>query len=375
MNKIIFAICLILLSIIIILAIRYDFDKPPIKVGFIAGLSGKTSELGVSERAGALHAVEEINEAGGLKGRLLELIIKDDHNDPETALKGDRELIREGVVAIIGHATSTMSSAAVHLINQEKILMIAPTASTTKLSGIDDYFIRITPVSDAEMSALAKVAINKLGLKSVAVIYDLSNKGLTETNLENFQTSYELLQGKVSAKIPFISGKTNEFSKLIQKTLGSNSDGIFLLAGSIDAALICQQVRKLNSDIPIITIGWATTSDLIQHGGKAVEDLKFVQVIDINSQNPKFQKFAKQLKKKFQREPNFGAMYAYQAVYMLYEAMKHAPNLNSETLKNYIIKRKSFPGLQNDVVIDEFGDSQGNFMLFTIKNGKFIKEN
>ncbi len=349
-------------------------SEQPIKIGFVAGLSGRMSELGVSERAGALLAVEEINASGGINGRLLELIVKDDQNDPEVALRVDQELIDEEVVAIIGHATSTMSLAVIPLINQQEMLLIAPTASTPRLSGLDDFFIRITPVSDAEMTAIAEFAMHNFKLNTMSVIYDLANKDLTETNLNDFQSAYESLSGTVASTITFTSGTNTSFSTLVTPLKDTKPDGILILAGSIDAALISQQIRKLDTDTPIFMAGWATTTDLIQHGGQAVEGINFVQVVDMNSQEPAFVAFAEKLETTFNLEPNFGAIYAYQAVYMLYTAMQNTTDYEAATLKRAIIEQQIFPGLQNDLVIDEFGDPTGNFKLFTIKDGIFVKE-
>ncbi len=362
-----------IISVLLMLLVHGCASEQTIKIGFVAGLSGRMSELGISERAGALLAVEEINAAGGVNGRRLELIIKDDQNDPEVALRVDQELIDEQVIAIIGHATSTMSLAVVPFINQQEMLMIAPTASTTRLSGLDDFFIRITPVSDAEMTAIAELAIHKLKLNTMSVIYDLANKDLTETNLNDFQAAYENLSGTVVSTIPFTSGPNASFSTLVTPLEDTKPEGILILAGSIDAALICQQLRKLDTATPIFMAGWATTADLIQHGGQAVEGIKYVQVVDMNSQEPAFVAFAEKLESSFHLEPNFGAIYAYQAVYMLYTAMQKTSDYDAKSLKRAIIEQRVFPGLQNDLVIDEFGDPTGNFKLFTIKDGMFVK--
>ncbi len=348
-------------------------DKTPIKIGLVAGLSGRMSELGGAERSGALLAVEEINAAGGIQGRRVELIIKDDRNDPDIALQVDKELIEEGVAAIIGHATSTMSLAVTSFINQQNMLMISPTTSTMRLSGRDDFFIRITPVSDAEMKALAGVAAQHLNVKTVGVIYDLANKALTENNLTAFQTAYQELSGAIISRSSFTSGTDTSFFELVRQLLNANPDGILILAGSIDAALMCQQIRKIDPYIPILMTGWATTADLVQHGGQAVEGIHYVQVVDMNSQAPAFLQFAEKLKNAFKLEPDFGAMYAYQAVYMLHTVLKKGVNAEPKSLRDAIIEHKVFPGLQHDVVIDEFGDAQGHFELFRIQDGKFVK--
>ena len=77
--------------------------KPPVKLGFVGGLTGKLSDMGTAVRNGVILAVEEANKEGGINGRQIVLITRDDKNDPEIALAVDRELINEGVVAIIGH--------------------------------------------------------------------------------------------------------------------------------------------------------------------------------------------------------------------------------------------------------------------------------
>ena len=233
-------------------------NKKFIKIGFVAGITGRVSELGISERAGATLAVNEINEAGGINGRLIELIVKDDQNDAERALEVDKELIDEGVVAIIGHATSTMTKAVVPLINKKNILLISPTASTTDLSGIDDFLVRITPLSDAEMKALAKLA-NNLNIQKIAVIYDLSNMSLVENNLKFFRKYYKKNpNNKIISETSFTSKTEFEFFPIVKKAIDYNPDGIFILVSSVDTAQVCQQIRKIDKKLPIFSIGWAS---------------------------------------------------------------------------------------------------------------------
>ena len=72
-------------------------NTQPIKVGFVGGLTGRHSDLGITGRDGVIFAVEEINRAGGLNGRSVVLVIRDDKQDPEVARQVDKELIEENV--------------------------------------------------------------------------------------------------------------------------------------------------------------------------------------------------------------------------------------------------------------------------------------
>lgn len=113
------------------------FKKKPVKIGFIGGLTGRVADLGTSGRDGVLLAVEEQNGKGGINGSPIELIIKNDRHDAETAKKVAMKLIDEGVTAVIGNMTSSMSVVTVPLINEHKVLMISPTTSTNSLTGQD----------------------------------------------------------------------------------------------------------------------------------------------------------------------------------------------------------------------------------------------
>jgi len=124
----------------------------PIRIGFVGGSSGRVADLGISGRDGAILAVEQQNLAGGINGREIRLIIRDDQHNPETAAKVDNELIDEGVLAIIGHMTSDMSMVGVKVANERGVLMLSPTTATDELSGMDDNFFRI----NASISVLSR---------------------------------------------------------------------------------------------------------------------------------------------------------------------------------------------------------------------------
>lgn len=115
-------------------------SRNPIPVGFAGPLSGSSSDLGVQGRNGATLAIEEINEAGGIAGRPLELIARDDWNDPDLVPLLNTELVEEGVVATIGHMTSAPSVVAAALGERGRVLHISPTASAPDLSSRDDLF-------------------------------------------------------------------------------------------------------------------------------------------------------------------------------------------------------------------------------------------
>jgi branched-chain amino acid transport system substrate-binding protein len=341
-----------------------------IKVGFVGGLTGRTSDLGTAGRNGVIYAVEEKNASGGLLGRPVELIVKDDRQDPEAAVQADRQLIDEGVIAIIGHMTSAMSLAAKPLIDEKKMFMISPTSSTTALSGQKDFFFRVVESVADEARTLAEFAHQKQAVKSLAVIYDLANAVYTEDYYASFKKRFEQLGGRISITQTFTSGKSPPFSEIIKKSRDSQPGGLFILANASDTAMFCQQAAKIGWKIPRIVAGWAMTEDLPALGGKSVEGVRALVTYDAESQEPKSREFVRLFRERFGKKPGFPAVCSYSAARVLFDAYERAGGEKAK-LRETIVNQRTFMGLQGEIVFDEYGDAHNQKYLTTILNGQF----
>lgn len=364
-----YRLALLILVSLVSAAIGCEKKENPIKVGFVGGLTGRLSDLGTAGRNSVILAVEEINSRGGVNGRPVELIIKDDKQDPDVALRVDRELVNEGVVAIIGHMTSTMSMAVLPFINKEKVLMISPTTSTNKVTGIDDYFIRVISPNKSETDHLVRHAFKVMGLRKMAGVYDLSNRAYTEGYLNNFRDEFQALGGKVSHVKTFTSGRDVDFVKLADSLLKPAPDGVLIVTGGPDAAMISQRIRVTGSKVPIITCGWAMTADFIHDGGPAVEGVVFSQLLNRGSRHKAYLEFRKRFEERFGEEPNFAAAHGYEAAHALFRALSE--NADAEELKAAILQQDMFEGVQGDFKVDKYGDPQRKRFLITVENGQF----
>jgi len=345
-------------------------DKTLSKMGFVGTLTGKGSDLGSKGRNGVMLAVEETNRLGGINGRPFYLITKDDRQDPQTALKVDQELIDEGVVVIIGHMTSTMSEVVLPLINEQKVLMISPTTSTNKLTGIDDYFLRVMNPNTQLTNLKANYAFRNLKLRRIATIYDLSNRAYSEDYAANFKSEFERLGGKVIATDSFRSGPDVIFKNIAKEILKAKPDGLLIVAGAVDTAMTCQHVRMAGSKIQILISGWAQTPDLLHHGGPAVEGIIATMYVDHDSTAKSFVEFKERFRARFgQGEPTFAVVFGYEAVMVLKEALsKHA---DPRELKDTILKQRVFQGLQGVFEIDSYGDAKRKVYIVTVHKNRF----
>jgi branched-chain amino acid transport system substrate-binding protein len=346
--------------------------KDPIKIGFAGGLTGRHADLGIYGRNGALLAIEEVNNTGGIAGRQLELLVKDDEQNAVIARKVDQELIDEGVVAIIGHFTSAMSVAAVPLINREKVLMLSPTTSTNELSGIDDYFIRIMSPNLQATNALAQHLFASSEIQTLVVTYDDQNRAFG-IDWADFFVSLGKKLNKNIIVLPFDSRGDFKFSDLSKTVLTHKPDAVLVVAAALDAAMFCQQIRKIGYDKPISTTMWSMSNDFLQHGGAATEGVTFTNWFDPAHSSKSSQEFYSKYQARFGEAPTFASHFAYETATILIHALRKTDD--PAKLKEVILAQEYFDGTQGKIRIDKFGDPERDFFIMRVENGKFVRIN
>jgi len=364
---------LIILILAFILTVTGCNNKDDIKVGFSVCLTGRSSELGVSGRNGAEIAVDNINKSGGIKGRKVQLVIKDDGEKPETAVRVDNEFAAEGVVAIIGHLTSGTAVASLPLAKEKNILFISPTVSSENLTGQDDNFIRVIASNKYQGELLAETAFNINKNRKIAAVYEWTNRAYTEELFKHFRNKFEELGGSIVFTTHFVSGSNVSFAEVARQMVDSGADGMVVIASGTDAAVICQHLQRIKPKVPVYSGMWAMTEDLILHGGKAVENQYMPGVFDKDSSKPEYIKFKEQYYEKYQSQPTFASIYCYDAAMVLFDALKYCDNFDTKSIKESVLKLREFDGLQDSFFIDEYGDTDRSYSLFTVINGQFKK--
>jgi branched-chain amino acid transport system substrate-binding protein len=344
--------------------------KEPIRIGFVAQLTGVQAELGVQERNGVQLAVEEINAAGGIVGRPVELVVRDDLGTPEGAQAADQELIDAGVVAIIGHTTSGQTIAGLAVTNPAHIVMLSPTASTPELSGQEDYFFRVAYSLTDRAGALAQRIYQGRNITRIAVIYDADNTAYSQSFRDAFADKYQSLGGQLVAETDFSSKAQPDFAPLVTQLRASNSDGLLVIASDIDTALIAQRTRLMDWPIPLFTTAWAQTETLVNNGGQAVEGLEIEFANALNDQTPDYLDFQTRYQARFGQDPSFGATLGYEAAKILAAALQKTGG-KADGLAQALVGIKNFKGLTDTFSFDKYGDVIRPFYLGTIRDGKY----
>lgn len=346
-------------------------NSKPVYIGFSAQLTGKQAELGIQERNGAMLAVNEINASGGIDGRKLELIIKDDLGTPEGAVAADTELAEQKVVCIVGHATSGQTLAGLPVAEKNDIIMMSPTASTAELSGKDDHFFRIIQSLVERGQGLAEYIYKEKKQTKVAVIYDTVNKAYVDSYWKVFSEKYKEIGGTIVSEDSFSSAETGvDFDKILKKQQELGAEALLIIAADTDTALISQRAKIVGWEVPLYSSAWAQTDILIKNGGKSVENMVLEQSFPLGSKAEKYLAFQEQFRKAYEKDPAFGAAFSYETLYVLAHALKETKG-EAKGLKSALLKIKDFPGLIDTLSITPNGDVIRPYYLGEVKDSKF----
>ncbi|MCK4509022.1 MAG: ABC transporter substrate-binding protein, partial [Desulfuromonadales bacterium] len=154
-----------------------------------------------------------------------------------------------------------------------------------------------------------------------------------------------------------------------ERMLATEPEGVLLLSNAIDTALLAQQIRKLGSKVALFSSEWASTTDLLSFGGRAVNGMAAFHSFNANSQDARYLSFKEKFTKRFGSAPSFATALAYDAASFLFAGLEKNPSRNG--LKEALLSLGSFPGLQSKMAVDKYGDVERKLFLTVIKNSQF----
>src|ERR1700733_9521751 len=241
-----------------------------IKVGEYAALTGKDATFGISSHEGTLMAIEEINAAGGVLGKKLELITEDTQckaGEPATVV--NKLIMRDNVVAVLGEVASSRSLEAAPICQQNKIPMISPSSTNPDVTKTGDYIFRVCFIDPFQGTVMANFASKTLKAKKVAIFKDVKSDysiGLAKFFKEGFLAN----GGQIVAELDY-SGGDKDFKAQLTEIKSGDPDAVFVPGYYTDVALICIQARQLNLTVPFFGgDGWES-DQLVKIGQDAVE--------------------------------------------------------------------------------------------------------
>jgi len=362
-----------LITVLLILFLVSCKDTSDIKIGLAVSLTGMDNTTGQSFVYAVEYAIDEINQNGGVNGRKLELIIGDDENNPEKARQVDQELIDSGVCTIIGHITSSITKAALPVIDKNQMLLFSPTVSSYDIVANNDLLISLGSTSPTTQKAVVDYMINHDHIEDLIIIYDENNVEFAQfwiDQLNDYLSNSDLKLTK-TVKSNSLEDRSLLY-EITQEALENDPDGVLIIASPLETAFISQQLCKLNPEIKKYATQWSFNEMVIEQGGTAVENLLLITEYDRFSENEWAQAYRKGNVESYGINPGISS-FAYETMYILYQALRSSGSTNPIDLRDEILRLKNFQGLSGEITIDSKGLSIRDYYLYTIKEGNFTK--
>ncbi|MBQ7584993.1 MAG: branched-chain amino acid ABC transporter substrate-binding protein, partial [Desulfovibrionaceae bacterium] len=344
-----------------------------LKVGLMCPLTGKWASEGQDMKNIVSLLVQELNNAGGLKGNKIELVVEDDAGDPRTAALAAQKLASAEVVAVIGTYGSAVTEASQNILDEAGIVQIATGSTSVRLTEKDlKLFFRTCPRDDAQGQAAA-YAIKKSGYKQIALLHDNSSyaKGLAE------ETKAALKDSEV--KIIFYDALTpgeRDYNAILTKLKSANPDLIYFTGYYPETGMLLRQKKEMGWNVPMMGGDAANHQDLVKIAGNAAaEGYFFVSPPlpqDLDSQSAKV--FLKSYQAKYQSLPvSVWAVLAGDAFKVLESSFK-AGKTTSEDIAVYLHKLSGLQGFSGELGFDAKGDRVGKFYrIYKVDNaGHFV---
>jgi len=342
-------------------------DNEDIKIGFVAGLTGKYSSLGSDIRDGFMLGFDEINYK--INNHKVKIIQKDDKQDATVAKDIIKEFIKKDIKLIVGNATSSMTKITVDALkNKDDFLIASVTASASDFTKKDDNFIRIQVEHNEKRYFALKKYIVKHNIKKVFYVYDENNLNYAKGYFGFFQDIIRKTGGYNFIGSEVIS---SDYKQIINKLKNTEFDMILIVANSSDTANLIQTLKINNIHKQILISGWANTNDFVEFGGKAIEGVILSTGHDKQSKEKNYLNFVKKFNKKYNTTPSVFSLQGYEMAQILIANLKKTSNISE--LKHYILEGKIYKGLQGYIEFDEYGDVNRDYFIMKMVNGKFVK--
>lgn len=341
-----------------------------IKVGVNLELTGTVAAYGNAENNGIKLAVQEINKAGGVDGKKIELVTKDNKSENAEASTAATNLaIQSQVNAMIGPATSGAVAAASLNAQKTGVPLLTPSGTQDDLTldtvdGVKKYVFRTTFQDSFQGQVLAQYAYSNLNAKKVVLYYDNSSdyaKGIAE----EFKKKY---QGDIVTTATFASGD-KDFQSALTKIKNLDYDAIVMPGYYTETGIITKQARDMGISVPILGPDGFNDESFADLAGKAnANSVYYVSGYSTKTAlSGKANDFIKAYKAKYGSEPNMFAALSYDSVYMIAKAAEGAKT--SIDIANNLAELKDFDGVTGKMTIDKKHNPIKTALMVIMKDG------
>lgn len=368
MNKTIkWVIAAVIIIVVIAVGIYYStttsVPTEPLKIGAVFPLTGEGAEFGLQDQKGAQIAVDEINNAGGIDGRAIELIVEDSKSNPKDGVSAYRKLVDvDGAKLILGEMSS-VSMPIAPLLDQDGVIFITA-AANPDLKGDNVY--RNFPTSDYQAQQLAEALIDEFNIQKLGILYINDDFGVGyKDSLNNYFTVDIIVQEA------YMPGATDLRTQAL-KIINANPDAVAVMGYGRSLGLAIKELRNNNYEGKIFSAAELAWPDAMDAAGTSAEGVFFIDLdVDFNGEAEKA--FTATYKEKYNEEPGLSSILGYNMGKLAVMVLENA-DYSAEDMNKYLKKKSGDLNLLGGLssIDPETGDLLYKLKLKTIQNGQVV---
>ncbi len=344
-----------------------------IKIPNIIELSGAGATVGTNWKNGSSMAVDEINAAGGILGKKIEMVFIDSASDPGKARVGIQRALDDKPIAIFGPIYSGSVSATLKLTEEAQVPQIIGGEAANLTAQGSKYIFRTSFGQNVSMPKIANYLRDGVKAKTVAVVYVNNDFGKGGRNA--IIKELEARQIKVVADVSTEAGQA-DFAADVVKVKGANADAVFVYTNEEESARFLIEARKQGIDKPLIGETTLLGQKVIDLAKDAANGAKGHVGLTVDAAIPAVQEFGRKFQAKYNYKSDHNGMKGYIAPYMIKAAAEKAGKLDAkaiaDALRGLTITPDKTPGILIEATWDETGEIDRISFLAEIKDGKQI---
>lgn len=341
-----------------------------IKIGFQAPLTGFAATDGKSAKIAAEMAIKDINDAGGVLGQKLKLIVYDDQAKSDQAIFTANKLIGEDHVKLVVNGSYSASGrAAAPVFQKAHVVMISAYGVHPDITKAGDYIFRLVHLGPPQGRATALFVSKNLGIKTVSTITMDNDYG--QATMNGFLAAAPKYGIKVINKYSY-SLKDRQFGSIVASVKRDNPQGIYATGYFFTAGPLVSQLRAAGIKAPIIGSQAFDSQKFIDIAGPAANGVYIVDSFDRQRKNAALQHFFAAFKKKAGYPPEGVAAVTYSAVKLMANAIKRAGSADPDKVRAALAATKNFPMLEGNLIgFTKNREIKMPISINVIKDGKF----
>jgi branched-chain amino acid transport system substrate-binding protein len=336
-------------------------------IGVISYISGPGAAYGEAITNGLKLANEEINKEGEVE---INLVIEDSAGKQDQALTAAQKLMNsKNVTAIIGPTLSTEMNVVGPEADLNGVPIMGTSTTAEGIPQIGEYVFRNSLPEALAIPASIDKAIEKYDAKKVAILYG-NDDVFTKSGFDTMKKAAEEKGLEILTIETFQKGQS-DYNAQLTKIKGLKPDLILASALYNEGAVIMDQARKLGIDVPFVGGNGFNSPEVIKIAGDAANGLIVATPWYGDKDDQKVQDFVKKYEEKYGKKPDQFAAQAYDALYIMAEALKNAGDADRDAVRDALAETKDFQGILGSFSFDKDGDVVMEPTVLIIDEGKF----